>query len=74
MPRPKRRRLRLFWPYGHHLGLFHHPAPFYGPPPAWGWGQPSRDEEMEYLNEYIEVLKDELAAAEEYRKELESSD
>jgi hypothetical protein len=44
----------------------------YGPPP--GWGRPTREEEKEYLDEYIETLKEELAAAEEYRKELEGSD
>jgi hypothetical protein len=46
----------------------------YGPPPGWDWGGPTLEEEKEYLDEYIEMLKEELAAAEEYRKELEGSD
>jgi hypothetical protein len=71
---PIRRRLRLFWPYGHHWGPCHHPMTPYGPPPGWGWGRPTPEEEKEYLDEYIEMLKEELAAAEEYRKELEESD
>jgi hypothetical protein len=41
---------------------------------GWGWNRPTREEEKEYLDEYIEVLKEELAAAEEYRKELEEAD
>jgi hypothetical protein len=50
-------------------------APPYGPPPGWGWGRrPSAEEEKEYLDEYIEMLKEELSAAEEYRKELEESE
>ena len=48
---------------------------FYGPPPGWlgGWGRgrPTRDEEKGDLDDYIQTLKDELAAAEEYRKKLE---
>ena len=52
--------------------------PPYGPPPGWGggwgWGRPTPEEEKEYLDEYIEMLKEELAAAEEYQKELESPD
>lgn len=73
---PIRRRLRLCWPYGHHCGPWHHPVTPYGPPPGWGWGwgRPTPEEEREYLDEYIEMLKEELAAAEEYRKELEGSD
>jgi len=31
---------------------------------GWGWGRPTREEEKEYLDEYIEMLKEELAAAE----------
>ena len=73
---PIRRRMRVYWPYGHHLAPWHHPMPMppYGPPPGWGWGRPSPEEEKEYLDEHIEMLKEELAAAEEYRKELEGSD
>jgi hypothetical protein len=70
----RRRRLRFFWPHGCHWGSWHHPMSPYGPPPGWGWGRPTPEEEKEYLDEYIEMLKEELAAAEEYRKELEESD
>jgi hypothetical protein len=41
----------------------------------WGWGrwqEPSVDEEKEFLDEYIAMLKEELETAEEYRKELEA--
>lgn len=69
-----RRRFRFFSPYGHHGGPWHHPMTSYGPPPGWGWGRPTLEEEKEYLDEYIEMLKEELSAAEEYRKELEGSD
>ncbi|MEJ2177198.1 MAG: DUF5320 domain-containing protein [Gammaproteobacteria bacterium] len=74
MPIQRRRRLRYFWPHGCHMGPWHHPMSPYGPPPGWGWGRPTPEEEKEYLDEYIEMLKEELAAAEEYRKELEESD
>ena len=74
MPIQRRRRLRLFWPYCHHGGAWPHPMPPYGPPPGWGWGRPTPEEEKEYLDNYIEMLKEELAAAEEYRKELEGSE
>jgi len=56
------------------MGPYHHPMSPYGPPPCWGWGRPSPEEEKEYLDEYIEMLKEELTIAEEYRKELEESD
>ena len=74
MPIQRRRRSRMFWPYGHHMGPCHHPMSSYGPPPGWGWERPTLEEEKEYLDEHIEILKEELAAAEEYRKELEGSD
>jgi hypothetical protein len=80
MPVRRRRRLRFFGPPGYHMGPWHHHpmAPPYGPPPGWGWGWgrpvPNAEEEKEYLDEYIEMLKEELAAAEEYRKELEESE
>ena len=74
MPIQRRRRLRMLWPYGHHMGPCHHPMSPYGPPPGWGWGRPSLEEEKEYLDEYIEMLKEELAAAEEHRKELDETD
>ena len=81
MPKPARRRLRLFWPYGHPWGPGHPPISPYGPP-GWGgglghgfgWGRPTKEDEKDYLDDYIEMLKEELAAAEEYRKELESSE
>lgn len=71
----RRRRLRLLWPQGYPTAPWHHPMPPYCPLPGWGWGweRPSLEEEREYLDEYIESLKEELAAAEEYRKELEAS-
>jgi len=75
MPVQRRRRLRQFWPHGYHMGPWHHPmSPPYSPPHGWGWQRPTGEEEKEYLDECIEMLKEELAAAEEYRKELEESD
>ncbi|WP_303903677.1 DUF5320 domain-containing protein [Thiohalomonas denitrificans] len=77
MPIQRRRRLHSFWPPGYHMGPWHHPMPHYGPPPGWGgwgWGRPTPEEEKEYLDDHIEMLKEELAAAEEYRKELEGSE
>lgn len=75
---PIRRRLRLCWPYGYPMGPCHHPMPHYGPPPGWagtrGWRRPTPEEEKEYLDDYIEMLKEELAAAEEYRKEVKETD
>lgn len=75
MPFRRRRHLRPFWPHGHHWGHWPHPMPFYGPPPGWfggwGWERPTRDEEKEDLDDYIQALKEELAAAEEYRKKLD---
>lgn len=46
--------------------------PPYGPPP--GWGMMSREEEKAYLDEYIEVLKEELEEVEAWRKELEEAE
>jgi len=40
----------------------------YAPPRALGWERPTREEEKEYLDEYIEMLKEELAYAEETSK------
>jgi len=60
-----------------HMGPWHHPmSPPYGGPLAggWGWGRPTAEEEKEYLDVCIAMLKEELEAAEEYRKELEESD
>lgn len=77
MSTQRKRRLRLFWPYGHPWGPGQHPISPYGPP-GWGggfgWGRPLPDDEKAYLDDYIEMLKEELAAAEEYRKELEESE
>ncbi len=77
MPVQRRRRMRLFWPPGYRIGPWHHPMAHYGPPPGWSgwcWGRPTPEEEKEYLDEYIEMLKEELATAEKYRKELEGTD
>jgi len=75
MPTRRRRRLRLCWPHGYHMmGPWHPPMPPYGHEPGWGWGRPTLEEEKDYLDEHIEMLKEELAAAEEYRKELEESE
>ena len=69
-----RRRMRYFWSHGHPWGPWHHPSPPYGPMFGWGGGwEPSIEEEKEFVDEYIEMLKEELSAAEEYRKELEGS-
>jgi len=70
-----RRRLRYFWPHGHPW----HPASSYGPAygPMLGWGrrrEPSVEEEKEFVDDYIEMLKEELAAAEEYRKDMEETE
>lgn len=71
---PRRHHLRIFWPRHHHWG----PWPHYPPPPpfwgGWGWRQPTRDDEKADLDDYIEMLKDELAEAEAYRKELDASE
>lgn len=72
MPIRQRRRLRLFWPYCHHSGTWHYPPAPFGPPPWWGPGRTAQAEK-EMLSEYIEGLKEELEAAEEYLKELEQS-
>jgi hypothetical protein len=58
MPVQRRRRLRLFWPHSYPMGPWHHPAPPYSPPAGWGWGRPTPEEETEYLDEYIEMLKE----------------
>jgi len=75
MPIQRRRRLRMFWPYGHPMDPCQHHMPPYGHTSGWGWGRrPTHEEEKEYLDDYIEMLKEELASAEEYRKELEETD
>lgn len=75
MPDRLRRHLRYFWPPGHSWGPWHHFAPPYGPMGGWGrWREPSIDEEKELLDGYIETLKEELEAAEAYRKELETAE
>ena len=58
MPIQRRRRSRLFCPHGYHMWSWHHHMPPYGPPPGWGWGRPTSEEEKEYLDEYIEMLKE----------------
>ncbi len=69
MPRRSRIRERPFWPgcFGWH---HHH---FWGPypaPPPWWAEKPSPEEEMDDLKEHIEMLKEELAAAEDHLKKL----
>jgi len=71
MPIKQRRRLhRRYWPYCQYGGFWHPP---YFPPPPWGMGRPTPEEELEDLKEHIEMLKDELKAAEEDLKELEKT-
>jgi len=65
-----RRRLQYFWPHGYPW----HPSSPYGPAygPMFGWSrrrEPSLEEEKEFVDDYIEMLKEELAVAEAYRKE-----
>ncbi|MFO7593391.1 MAG: hypothetical protein R6X15_05020 [Pseudomonadota bacterium] len=84
MPKPTRRRPHLVRHYGHHpCGPAHHPFPpyGYGPPGwgggfggGWGWARPTPEDEKDYLDDCIKMLKEELAAAEEYRKEREKSE
>jgi hypothetical protein len=69
-----RRRMRYFCTHGQPWGPWHCPSPPYGP--IWGWGrwqEPSVDEEKDFLDEYIAMLKEGIERAEEYRKELEAS-
>ena len=67
-----RRRMRLFGPYGHG-GPWFQSAPPYGPGFGWGWHRrPTLEDEKEYVEEYIAMLKEELATAEEYLQELEN--
>jgi len=45
----------------------------------FGWGrgrgrEPFVEEKKEFVDDYIEMLKEELAATEEYRKDLEESE
>lgn len=70
---PKRRRMRLYCPYSHPWEALRHPMAPIGPPRGFGWGRPTLEEEKEHLDEYIEMLKEELADAKEYRKELEET-
>jgi hypothetical protein len=68
-----RRRYSYFWPHCHHCGAPHHPWDFYGPPPRWWTEREAPEEEKEDLKEHIEMLKEEIAAAEERLKKLEKS-
>lgn len=68
MPRQKRNRERIFWPggYGWHRHGF--PCAPWSPP---GWVErPTAEEEADALREHIEMLKEEMAAAENRLKEL----
>lgn len=68
MPRRLRMRRHLFWPACRCGGWWHHP---YGPPPyPWWVGPPTREEAKKDLEEYVEMLKEELKNAEERIKEL----
>lgn len=57
-------------------GHYHHP---HGPGPWWGgrpwlFRRPSTEEEKQALDEYITELKEELQAAEEYRRDLDKGE
>ena len=67
MPGRLRRRIRLYWPYCHY---FHH---YSSPPPAWWMERMTPEGEKEALRQEIEILKEELRAAEERIKELGES-
>ncbi len=59
--------------FGARWGEHHHrhaPFPFWGGGP-WLFRRPSQEEEKQALDEYIGELKEELQAAEEYRREME---
>lgn len=51
------------------------PHHYYGPygPPPWWREMPEPEEEKEEIREHIEMLKEELKAAENYLKELEKA-
>jgi hypothetical protein len=71
MPIRQRRRLhRRYWPYCQYAGYWQQP---YCPLPPWGMGRPTRKEEIEDLKAHIEMLKEELKAAEGDLKDLEKS-
>lgn len=80
MPGRIRRRLRLYWPHCRYYGggPYHHPYGYGsygfggGPGPGpWVSRGPTLEEEKEDISDYIEMLKEELAAAEEHLKDLE---
>lgn len=54
-------------------GAWHPPSPPYGPMFGWGRGREPSVEEKEFVDDYIEMLKEELVAAEEYREDTEKS-
>jgi hypothetical protein len=68
-----RSRYRFYWPHCHHCGAPHHPWAFYGPPPGWWMERQPPEEEKEDLKEHIEMLKEEIAAAEERLNKLEKA-
>jgi hypothetical protein len=72
MPKRPRRRERLFWP-GYCSWHHHHFYGPYPPPPPWWTERPTQEEEKEDLKDHIEMLKEELSAAEERLKNLEKS-
>jgi hypothetical protein len=70
MPKKLRRRERIFWPACH--GSHYHWGP-YPPFTSPGWVErPTQEEEAKALKEHIEMLKEEMAVAEEHLKELET--
>ena len=79
MPIRSRRRLQIFGPYcscGTWGPWHHHCHPRYYPPPPYAgyyMEPPTQAEEKEDIKEHIEMLKEELAAAEARLKELEKA-
>ena len=70
MQRRMKTHIHIYWPYCHYGGWYcHHLSP---PPPPWWRGTMTADEEKENLREDIEMLKEELKAAEGRIKELEN--
>jgi len=53
-------------------------APFYGAPPAYGYGPPagsmSRDEELNYMKDQAEAIKGQLEEIESRMRELEAEE
>ena len=69
MPRRSRIRERLYWPGC--CGWHHHFCGPYPPPPPYWTERPTPEEEKDDLKDHIEMLKEELIAAEERLKKLD---